>query len=51
MDQIVENHSPEHLESLFDALFVYEHKLFSLLAKKNRNEMACYSAQTRNRWP
>lgn len=34
MDQIVENHSPEHLESLFDALFVYEHKLFSLLAKK-----------------
>lgn len=34
MDIIVKDHSPSHLEELFNGKFVLEHPLFSVLAKK-----------------
>ena len=34
MDQIVKDYSPENLEQLFDAQFLLNHPLFSVLAKK-----------------
>jgi len=33
MDLIVTDHTPENLESTFDASFLYSHPLYSLLAK------------------
>ncbi len=34
MDLIVQDHSPQHLENTFDSLFLFDHPLYSLLAKK-----------------
>lgn len=34
MDIILPNHSPELLESTFDAVYLYDHPLFSLMAEK-----------------
>lgn len=34
MDLILPNHTPEILETTFDSIFLYDHKLYSLMAEK-----------------